>query len=49
MLLTVLEASVLAAFVDGKRYSGDPRTIEFTDGEQITLAYGTSAEIAQAR
>lgn len=39
----------LAAFVDGKRYSGDPRTIEFADGERILLAFGTSAEVARVK
>ena len=37
----------LAAFVDGKRYAADPRTIQFTDGKRIRLVYGTRAEIAQ--
>ncbi len=39
----------LAAFVAGTLYTADPRTIKFVDGKQITLAFGTSAEIAQTK
>ncbi len=38
----------LAAFVDGKRYAANPRTIQFADGKRITLAFGTKTEIDQA-
>jgi len=36
----------LAAFVGAKPFHGNPRDIGFKDAEQIVLAYGTKAEIA---
>jgi hypothetical protein len=36
----------LQAFVDGKPFAGDPRTIVLKNAERITLAYGTLTQIA---
>jgi hypothetical protein len=38
---------LLAAFVDGNRFDGDPRSIKLADGQQILLAYGNNAQISQ--
>jgi hypothetical protein len=38
---------LLAAFADGKRYRGDPRSLALRDKEQILVAYGTKADIAR--
>ena len=38
----------LAALVDARPFTGDPRDIPLRNGENIVLAYGTNAEIAKA-
>ena len=36
----------LAAYVGSRAFDGNPRDIEFKDGKQLTLIYGTKSEIA---
>jgi len=38
-------AKTLRAFVDGKPFAGDPRTIPLRQHEDIVLAYGTAAQL----
>jgi hypothetical protein len=38
-------SQTLEAFVNGKPFNGDPRTIPLTQHEDIVLAFGTPSEL----
>jgi hypothetical protein len=38
-------SKALRVFVDGKRYSGDPRLLQLAEHEEIVVAYGTRAQL----
>lgn len=42
--LTSGDGKTLAAYVDGKRYTGDPARIELLSRRQIALVFGTAAQ-----